>query len=130
MVCVFLFLPEGRKLNLLQYCLIFQREATTLFLQYVVISFNAYLEILIEIGFCNNVAVWRLKMNLSISSFHSFSFLSLNWIFVVHSVYAEYLKKILFIHVSAFAYTRKTQIFYFNGVHLQRCTNIAIRTLK
>ena len=35
-----------------------------------------------------------------------------------------------FIHVSAFAYTRKTLIFYFNVVPLQRCTNIAIRTLE
>ena len=38
--------------------------------------------------------------------------------------------KILSIHVSASAYTRKTQVLYFNGAHLQRCTNIAIRTLK
>ena len=36
-------------------------------------------------------------------------------------------QKILFIHVSAFAYTRETQIFYFNGLYLQRYTNIAIK---
>ena len=42
--------------------LYFKEKQTTLCLQYVVILKNAYLKILIEIGFCN-VAVWQQKMN-------------------------------------------------------------------
>ena len=38
--------------------------------------------------------------------------------------------KILFILVSAFAYTRETYICYFDRVHLQWCTDITIRTLR
>ena len=53
LVRVFLFIPEDRKLVNYNYSPIFQREANYFILQYVVISYNAYLKILIEIEFCN-----------------------------------------------------------------------------